>query len=137
MLETFHIFIIVALGSNTQCCGFKQKCWNCRFVFEPHAEARAERDTVTSETGPLHSAQEVLGIPQEADKPDRKRKPPMDYLSWSFQGGVSLVFCVSLICCGVEKLISLISDPTLTFSCFRVEILHNAESQSQHHFQEM
>lgn len=63
MLETFNIFIIFALGSNIQCCGFKQKCWNCRFIFEPHAEARAERDTVTSETCPLHSAQEVLGMP--------------------------------------------------------------------------
>lgn len=98
MLETFNIYIIFALGSNTQtqCCGFKQKCWNCRFIFEPHAEARAECDPVTSETCPLRSAQEVLGIPfcwrsrhRKQINQTGKRKPPMDYLSWSFQGSVS------------------------------------------------
>ncbi len=104
---------------------FRAACWG-----QSWARYCDLRDLSTPQrTGSLRN---TFLTPQEADKPDRKRKPPMDYLSWSFQGGVSLVFCVSLICCGVEKLsyeklISLISDPTLTFSCFRIEILHNAE----------
>lgn len=97
MFETFNIFIIFALSSNaqTQCCAFKKKCWNSRFIFEPHAEARSQRDAVTSETCPLRSTK-VLGIPfcwrsrhRKQINQTGKRKPPIDYLSCSFQGRIS------------------------------------------------